>query len=137
MLKKNTIILFTLFLCSIFSGYLLSKASLTGRVGIDLFYKQYRFLRDPMKSFFLILIVYIILFMLLGLAYKRMNTNISNRISFFILFTGLIGAILTYYDFHHTITHKLLGSKFHFGGYIFWVGYIIIPSFFLFNKKIY
>jgi hypothetical protein len=90
-----------------------------------------------MKSIIMILIVYMILFMLLGLVYKRMKTNIFNKISFLVLLMGFIGAILTYYDFHHTITHKLLGSKFHFGGYIFWMGYIIIPSFFLFNKKIY
>jgi hypothetical protein len=132
---KKIIILPVLALCSICSGYLLSKASLTGKVGIDLFYKQYSFLRDPVKSTFLIVIVYTILFTLLTLLYKRMNCYKSNRIAILILLLGLTGALLTYYDFHHTLTHKLLGSSFHFGGYIFWLGWISIPVFYIVKSK--
>jgi hypothetical protein len=132
--KKNIIILSIISLCSICSGYLLSKATLPGRVGIDLFYKQYRFLRDPLKSSILILMVYLILFTFLGLLYKRSNNN-PNKITFFVLLLGLIGAILTYYDFQQTLTHKLLGSKFHVGGYIFWAGWMSIPIFYIVNRK--
>lgn len=134
-MKRNITYLILLSFLSFVSGYLLSKLSMTGKFGINLLYKQYKFLKNPLKGSTLILSLYLILFLLLYFVYKRWTNNNPNKISILILLLGIIGALLTYYDFVHTLAHKILGQSFHFGAYVFWLGWISIPVYYLANRK--
>lgn len=134
-MKRKILLVLLLFFCSLCSGYLLSKASLTGKIGIDFFYRQYRFLKDPITTTLIIFILYILLFLLHLIVYKHIVNPNSNWISKSILLLGILGALITYYDFQNTLSHKLLGTRFHLGGYLFWLGWILIPTFFLINSK--
>jgi hypothetical protein len=133
--KRICLYLILLSFLSLVSGYLLSKLSMTGRVGVNLLYKQYKFLKDPFKDFFLIFLVFLILISLLYIFYKRWNKNIANKISLIIVFLGIAGALLTYYDFAHNLSHRLLGWRFHLGAYLFWLGWICIPIYYLTKKE--
>lgn len=47
----------------------------------------------------------------------------------------LTGWFLTYQDFQHSLSHHLLGKRFHTGAYLFWVGWLLICLFYLTQKK--
>ena len=54
-------LIFLLAILSTVSGYLLSKASLVGRIGINLFYKEYKFLKVWWQGALVVFIVLLIL----------------------------------------------------------------------------
>jgi hypothetical protein len=47
---------------------------------------------------------------------------------------ALLGLYFTYQDFRHTASHRWLGERFHLGGYLFWVGWIIISIYHLMDR---
>jgi hypothetical protein len=134
--NKNTVIRSCALLIASLSGYLLSKASLIGRTGINLFYKEYKFLKTPWKGTLLIVVALSILWLVhAGIQNKSGN---KTRTSLHLLLTilGIVGLILTYQDFRNSISHRLLGERFHLGAYLFWVAWLIISfSFVLQGKK--
>ncbi len=128
-------LLFVLGLLSAVSGYLLSRASLVGRVGINLFYKEYKFLKTGWQG---ALVVFILLVIVL-LAHQAAQTKLapSKRLGFFLimLLLALTGLFFTYSDFRHTVSHRLLGERFHLGAYLFWIGCMTITTTYLLNGQ--
>ncbi|HVG40305.1 MAG TPA: hypothetical protein VM888_01745, partial [Chitinophagaceae bacterium] len=51
------------------------------------------------------------------------------------LAVALIGLYLTYRDFRQSLSHRLMGERFHTGAYLFWLGWISIALFFLIRHK--
>lgn len=127
---------FVLGLLSILSGWLLSKASLVGRVGISIFYKQYHFLKIWWQGALVVFITLMILFILQGLANRRLSKSKANILHITMLFLCMSGLYFTYSDFKHTTTHRLLGERFHLGAYIFWLGWMMISLFYLVDNSI-
>jgi hypothetical protein len=134
MKRKSILVLFLLVLSGI-AGYLLSKASLVGRVGISLFYKQYKFLKVWWQGALLLFIVWMILFFLQGLVQRKLSPMASALIQVGAICAAFVGLYFTFQDFRHTTSHRWLGERFHLGGYLFWVGWIIISGFYLTEKR--
>jgi hypothetical protein len=112
-------------------GYLLSKASLVGRVGISLFYKEYKFLKVWWQGGLVIFVAWMLLFVLQGLAQRRLAPKKARIVQVAAILIALIGFYFTYQDFQHTMSHRLLGERFHLGGYLFWLGWIIVSMYYL------
>jgi hypothetical protein len=115
-------------------GFLLSKASLVGRTGINLFYKEYKFLKIWWQGAGVVLFIFLFLFFLQGFLEKRWEKN-SKPVHVIAILLAVAGLYFTYNDFRHTLTHRLLGERFHLGGYLFWIGWILISLFYLTRGK--
>jgi hypothetical protein len=128
---------FVLLLASLsaLSGYLLSKASLTGRAGISLFYKEYTFLKTWWQGALIVFAVLMLLMLVQGLANRKLSFHKAGFLQLLLLLLALTGAWFTFQDFRHTVSHRLLGERFHLGAYLFWVDWILICLFFLTQKK--
>lgn len=109
---------------SLLSGYLISKMSLIGRIGINLMYSEYIIFKSWWQT---ALLLFGIQSLLLGVQFfvkKRKGNKLAFRLSLVLLVIALFGLYTTYHDFQHTISHKLLKEKFHLGFYLFWLTWI-------------
>lgn len=135
MLKRTIYLLFFLALLSMLSGYLMSKATLIGRIGISLFYKKYSFLKIWWQGA-LVVFAGLLLVLILHIVLQRTLKKISAIIAFMVsLFLGICGLYFSYSDFRGDLSHRLLGERFHLGAYLFWMGWICISLVYLFGKK--
>lgn len=134
-MKRSLPFLLLLSGLSVLCGYLLSKASLVGKAGIDLFYKEYTFLKVWWQGALVIFAILFLLFIVQGIIEKRSNRRTAITAHMIAILMACIGLFFTYHDFRHTLTHRLLGERFHIGGYLFWVGWIGISLFYLFQKR--
>ena len=134
-MKRTALFLSLLAVLSIISGYLLSNASLVGKVGISVFYKQYQFLKTWWQGALIVFAVLLIFFLVQGFAEKKLIKTRANLLHVSMILLALTGLYFTYYDFRHTTTHRLLGERFHIGAYLFWIDWIIISLFYLTQKK--
>ena len=132
---KTTILVLFLILLSVISGCLMSKPSMVGRIGIDLFYKQYRFLKIWWQGALAVLVVWLLLLFLQGIIQKKLQKQRSVLIQSLMIVMAISGLYFTYYDFHHTLTHRWLKEGFHIGAYLFWIGWIFISLFYIVQKK--
>jgi hypothetical protein len=134
-MKHNTIYISVIALLSILAGYLLSSISLVGRVGIGLFYKEYRFLKTWWKGALLIFIVWLFLSIIHHILHKKVSKRRYNIISAISLIIAVAGLYFSYSDFSHTLSHRWLGERFHLGVYLFWLGWMGIIIKTLLQKK--
>lgn len=132
-MKVRQVLLVLLGFFSILSGYLMSKASLVGKAGMSLFYREYNFLKSWWKGALVVFIVLIILFALQGLLQKRLARPKPAQL--IILVFGAVGLYFTYNDFRHTLSHHLLGERFHLGVYLFWISWMLISLYYFFLPK--
>ena len=128
-------VLFLLILSTI-SGYLMSKVSMVGKAGMSLFYRQYNFLKIWWKGALLILIALTALYLLHRLIQKKFSVKQGKTLHRIACILALTGLYFTYGDFRHTLSHHLLGERFHIGVYLFWIGWIAISLYFLTNPKL-
>ncbi len=134
MRKFAPLILFIAFLSCI-SGYLMSKPSLIGRIGINLFYKQYRFLKLWWQGALIVFFVLMLLLLLQAFIHRKLQRSKANIIYGIMILLAFIGFYFTWQDFHHTKTHRWLRERFHIGAYLFWLGWVIVSLFFFTQKK--
>lgn len=134
-MKHKSLLILLLLALSAVTGYVLSKASLVGRVGISLFYKQYRFLKVWWQAGLLVFVVWLLLAFLQGWAQRKLSSTTAKLIQVVTIVIALAGLFFTYQDFRHTTSHRWLGERFHLGGYLFWIGWIIISVFYLTERR--
>lgn len=134
-MKRTSFLILFLFALSGLAGYLLSKASLVGRVGISLFYQQYRFLKVWWQAGLLVLAIWMVLLFLQRRAQQRLSLSTSKLTHMAAIAIALAGFYFTYLDFRHSIAHRWLGERFHLGGYLFWIGWIVISVYYLTEKR--
>lgn len=134
-MKKNTGIILFILSTSIISGYLMSKASIIGKAGMSLFYQEYNFLKTWWKGALLILTALIILYIIQGIIKFKYPPAKARVIYIITCIISVIGLYFTYNDFRHTLSHRLLGERFHLGVYLFWLGWLGISFFYLTNLK--
>jgi len=132
--KKTAPFILLLAALAALSGYLLSKASLVGKAGISLFYKEYRFLKTWWQGALVIFVVLIILFVLQGIAEKKLAKTKANILHISMIVLALVGLYFTYSDFRHTLSHRLLGERFHIGAYLFWIDWMLVSLFYITKK---
>lgn len=130
-MKRNVYLFALLLLLSLISGVLLSKASLVGRTGINLFYKEYKFLKLWWQGSFVVFATLLAVFGIHSLLEKVLSGKLANRAHVLSIVIALTGLFFTYQDFRHSLSHRLLGERFHLGAYLFWIGWIMIALYFL------
>ena len=108
------------------SGYLMSKASFIGRLGMTYMYKEYRFLKIWWQGALAIFLVWIILLTIQSFVNTSLSKTTATIIQLICLLLAVAGLYLTYADFQHTASHRWLKEKFHIGAYLFWLGWVVI-----------
>lgn len=135
MRKSTSFILLLLAALAALSGYLLSKASLVGKVGMTLVYKEYSFLKVWWQGALAVLAAWLVLLLIQGGVNRRAKGGNAALAQIVALVLAAIGLFFTYQDFRNNLSHRLLGERFHIGGYLFWIGWMIISLFYLFRGK--
>ncbi len=115
---------------AVIAGWTLSKASLFGKVGINVLHREYQFLSAWWKGALLIWVIWVVLEIVQYQILKRYRRSINLTIQAAFIFLAVLGLYYTYLDFK-TFSHGILGDRFHIGGYLFWIGWIIISIFFI------
>jgi hypothetical protein len=133
-MKRNIILLVLLAAIACASGYLMSKASWIGRVGITFFYQQYNLLKIWWQGAIAVYLLFIALFSLHTYICSKASVAVSRAFCVVLLLAALAGGYFTYSDFTHNFAHNLLGRRFHFGFYAIWAGWALVPLNFLFPK---
>ena len=128
-------LLLLLALLSVTSGYLMSKATWIGRVGITFFHKGYNLIKIWWQGAIAVFLVFVLLLFIHDFLQRKLPAVSARLVHIFILILAATGLYFNYDDFHTDITHRLLGRHFHYGFYLVWVGWIIICLFFAARSK--
>lgn len=120
---------------TLLSGILTSGISLVGRVGVNTFYKEYKFFKVWWQSALVCAVAFLVVGLLLYLIDKKFNgiKRICILLVFLLIFIG--GLFFTYLDFRNDLAHRWLGERFHIGIYLYWIGFIIVDLFFVVIPK--
>ena len=129
-MKKSTSILLFQGLISLVSGILITQMSLLGRIGIHTMYRQFLVFRSWWKTALLLFAVQCLLLALLYGVRKAMSLSSAKKVAWILLLVGILGAGATYWDFSQTM-HKVMKAKFHFGFYLFWLGWAVSCLYFI------
>jgi hypothetical protein len=111
--------------------YLILKISFLGRVGIATVHREYKVLRSGWKTFLLLFLIQLVLIIMLEVTLKKFTRKITIIVTSLFLSAAALGLFVTFDDFLHTYTHRLLKERFHLGFYLFWLGWIGTCLFFL------
>ena len=133
MKNKWIILLLLQVIVSLISGILLSKMSIIGRIGVSTMYTEYGFLKHWYKGFAAVLVAQIILIAILWLVKRFTTYKNFSIVNLVFIILGLLGLLYTYYDFTST-SHKYMNGQFHWGGYLFWIGWFITCFYFFFAR---
>lgn len=134
--KRNFPLLIFLAMLSCIAGYMMSRSSFIGDIGMHIFYKEYTFLDIWWQGALAVFGVLLLLFIVHAVL-QRSLSKAGARIAHVIgLLLALGGLYLTYHDFRHDFSHRLMGERFHIGFYLFWIGWVFIALSFLFRKKV-
>ena len=117
------------------AGWLISKISWIGRVGINLMYKEYSIFKSWWKTALLLFAIQMVLLLLQHIVHKKYSRAVANIASVVLLIAGIGGLAATYSDFQHTFSHKLLKERFHLGFYLFWIGWICTCLYYILLHK--
>lgn len=136
-MKAKPVSLLIVFLAALaaLSGYLMSKASFIGRLGMTFVYKEYGFLKTWWKGALAVFVVWMILLIIQAIVERKISKQAAAIIHIIFILLALAGLYFTYSDFQHTTTHRWLKEKFHIGAYLFWLGWIIISVFCMVQKR--
>jgi hypothetical protein len=95
-------------LLSLLSGWLMSRMSWVGRMGVNLIHREYRFLKYWYKGAALVFGVLLLLFLLQSWARRRLSQAKNRGLQIFALVAAVTGLWATYSDFRSDWSHSLL-----------------------------
>ncbi|MGZ3951992.1 MAG: cytochrome d ubiquinol oxidase subunit II [Flavisolibacter sp.] len=133
--KSVSFLVLFLALLACLSGYLMSKASFVGRLGMTYVYKEYRFLKTWWQGALAVFVVWIILLVIQTVVERKLSKTRATVVHVIFILLALVGLYFTYSDFQHTTSHRWLKERFHIGAYLFWLGWIIISAFCIVQTK--
>lgn len=128
------LVLVQLLLCW-YETYLISKISTIGKIGIATTHHEYHWLRVFWLTFTIFTVLQLALILTLYILNRRAGKRITNLVSTIFFVAGGLGLVLTFQDFMHTYSHRLLKERFHLGFYIFWISWMGTCLFFLFSNR--
>lgn len=120
-MRRTPILITVQGLLCLLQVYLVSKISLIGKVGIALFYKEYRIFRSGWKTFLLFFGLQLLVIVLLQIMEKRGPAKRTIFTATVIGIIAIVGLLFTFIDFQYTYSHRLLKERFHLGFYLFWL----------------
>ena len=133
-MKRSTSLLLFHALLSVVSGILITQMSLLGRIGIHTMYRQFMVFRSWWKTALLLFAAQCLLLGLLWGVQKMANLSVAKKTAWLLLIVGIAGFGATYWDFSTTM-HKVMKAKFHFGFYLFWIGWWVSCLYFITIKN--
>ena len=133
-MKRSTSLLLFHALLSVVSGILVTQMSLLGRIGIHTMYRQFMVFRSWWKTALLLFAAQCLLLGLLWGVRKMANLSAAKKTAWLLLIVGVAGFGATYWDFSATM-HKVMKAKFHFGFYLFWIGWWVSCLYFITIKN--
>lgn len=133
--KRTSVLVVFLAALAVLCGYLMSKASFIGRIGMTYVYKEYRFLKIWWQGALTVFIVWMILLIIQSIVEKNLSKRNATIVHVAFILLALVGLYFTYSDFQHTTSHRWLKEKFHIGAYLFWLGWIVISAFCIVQKR--
>jgi hypothetical protein len=133
--KRISVLVVLLTALAFLSGYLMSKASFIGRLGMTYVYKEYRFLKTWWKGALAVFVVWMVLLIIQLIIERKLSKRKAVVAHVIIILLALVGLYFTYSDFRHTTSHRWLKERFHIGAYLFWLGWIIISGFCIVQKR--
>ena len=125
-MRRNIPFIIYLAALSTLSGWLMSHMSWIGRVGVNLFHKEYKFLKVWHRGAGVVFAILLLLFILQYIAQRRLPRMTARAVQGVALLIAMAGLWLTYSDFRTDFSHNVLKERFHLGAYLFWVGWISI-----------
>ena len=135
-MRRNLPFVIFLALLSALSGVLMSNMSWIGRVGVNLFHKEYRFLKTWYQGGGVVFGVLIFLFLIQWLADRKLAKGTARTVQVVALIAAVCGLWFTYSDFRTDFTHNVLKERFHLGAYLFWIGWLSISLYLLATRRI-
>jgi hypothetical protein len=120
---------------ALLSGYLTKKVSFVGKIGINLFYKEYKFFKIWWQAALVYFVVMLAVMVLLFFIDKSLKGAMRKIILLLFFFVFLAGLYFTFKDFRNDLSHRLLGERFHLGIYLYWIGFCIISLFYALTPK--
>jgi hypothetical protein len=134
-MKRSVLFLCLLAITSAISGILMAKASWIGRVGITFLHKELNFMKVWWQGAIGFYLVLLTLFAVLSFVRQSVSVSAARLINFSLL---LLAGLCLYYsvqDFEGNFSHRLLGWRFHYGIYLFWVEWMLVCFFFFAGKS--
>lgn len=135
MQKNNFLFVGCLAILSLLVGYLFSCISLVGKIGIGLFYHEYKFLKIWWRGSLIVFAIWLVLFLAHAFYYHRLSRMQYHIFSTLSLVASLAGLYFSYADFRNDLSHRWLGERFHLGVYLFWLVWVAIVIFIYQNNR--
>lgn len=133
-MKNTALLILVQGVLSLLCGILSSKMSFIGRMGIQLMYRDYLVFKSWWKTALLCFLIQLSLILMLS-AFKAFAGLRTVRVfAFCFLLAGILGTYFTYIDFT-TTSHRLMRTKFHVAGYLFWVAWFITCFYYTISGK--
>ena len=133
MKNKWIILILIQAIISLISGILLSKMSLIGKIGVSTVYSEYGFMKQWYKGFAAVFALQLFLIALLWIVKRLTSYKNFSIVNLVLIILGLLGLFFTYIDFTNT-SHKYMNNQFHWGGYLFWIGWFVSCFYFFFAR---
>lgn len=128
-MRRNIFFVLYLAVLSVLSGWLMSRMSWIGRVGVNMMHKEYKFLKIWYEGGVVVFIILLFFFIMQYLAQRKLSRVAAQGVHGLCLTIAIIGLWATYSDFRTDLSHNLLRERFHLGAYLFWLGWISISVF--------
>jgi len=134
-MKRKIFLVIILAALSAYSGYLMSKASWIGKVGMTFFYREYNLLKIWWQGGAAVFIFIMAMMALHSIIEARLSFWIAKILHVFLLAAAVGALYLTYDDFTTDLSHKWLGRRFHYGFYLIWVEWMLVAVFYLVSAR--
>ena len=79
--------------------------------------------------------VLLLLFFVQGYLQSKLVRSQARLLHLAAIVIAVIGLYFTYSDFRNDLSHRLIGERFYLGFYLFWIGWMLVSLFYLFQKR--
>jgi hypothetical protein len=133
--RRLLLLILTQLLLCWYETWLISRISTIGKIGIATTYHEYHWLRVFWLTYTILTVFQLALIVTLNTMASRSHKKMTNLVSTILFIAGGLGLVLTFQDFMHTYSHRLLKERFHLGFYIFWLSWMGTCLYFLFSNR--
>ena len=138
-MKRYLPLITILALLSLISGYMLSRMSFLARTAISVFKKKYyyySFMKIWWKGALFNFTILALLLVLQIWLQSKLNKQKAFLMNLACLVLAVLGLYFTYKDFRADLSHRLAGERLHLGFYLFWIAWMCISIFMLWQNTL-
>lgn len=130
-MRKHALFILFLIGLSLSSGWLMSRMSWIGRLGLNWFHQDLEFLKTWYWGGGLVFILLFVLFLLQYSMRRNSLPLVGISIQLVALLLATLGFWFCWVDFKSDLSHHLMKQNFHSGVYLFWIGWACTSSYIL------